>query len=268
MNKLYKKDFSLLGPLFKKHADTVPTFAEAVVDGYLEGHICVNNQTDLKAAIIETEGHKYYVCGLPLEAFVQSFRKLYEEKHSKKIIIFSSSLEWDLCIEQLESNCMKKTERTWFTFNKRRFHQLSAGLLVDATIQPINEESIYQSEKFTSSYYQRFWGNVATFLHQGLGICAIKDKRVIAECTSIYRSKSQAEIDIFTHDEFRGRGLAFQVAKRFIQECLDRRLIPTWDCNIENEASMKLADKLGFDPGTVYSVYEIERKKDLPFDQV
>jgi RimJ/RimL family protein N-acetyltransferase len=258
MFKLNKHDFSLVAPLFRKHADTVPTFAEAVADGYIEGHIYVNDRTDVKAAVIETGGYKYYICGIPYEAFVQSFIKLYEEKNSNKVKIFSGSPEWDVYIEQTGNKGMKKTERTWFAFNKSRFTQLSDGFQADASSNPFNEESIFLCEKCAASYDQRVWADGAPFLHHGLGICAKKDKRVIAECASIYRSNSKAEIDIYTDEDFRGRGLAFHVAKRFIEKCLDLGLIPTWDCDTENEASMNLADKLGFDPGKVYRLYEFE----------
>ncbi|MDQ0220661.1 GNAT family N-acetyltransferase [Peribacillus cavernae] len=77
----------------------------------------------------------------------------------------------------------------------------------------------------------------------------------MSECTSIFSSKQFAEIDIATHKDYRGQGLASVIAKAFIGYSLENKIVPTWDCDVSNKPSIKLAEKLGFVNPVEYSIF-------------
>lgn len=62
-------------------------------------------------------------------------------------------------------------------------------------------------------------------------------------------------MDIYTLEEYRGLGLAYCVANRFIAFCMENGLVPSWDCDICNNSSIALAAKLGFKTVTEYTIY-------------
>ena len=49
-----------------------------------------------------------------------------------------------------------------------------------------------------------------------------------------------------TDSNFRGQGLASNIAETFIDHCLVNQLKPCWDCDISNTGSIHLGTKLGF----------------------
>ena len=77
----------------------------------------------------------------------------------------------------------------------------------------------------------------------------------VSECTSIFSSLQYSEIDIATHEDYRGQGLASSIVKTFIDHCLENDIIPRWDCDILNKSSIKLAGKSGFGNPVQYSIF-------------
>ncbi|HKL41920.1 MAG TPA: GNAT family N-acetyltransferase, partial [Clostridia bacterium] len=53
-------------------------------------------------------------------------------------------------------------------------------------------------------------------------------------------------IDIETHADHRKKGIAMTLTQYFINECIQRKLIPQWNCVDSNIASRKTAESLGF----------------------
>lgn len=66
-------------------------------------------------------------------------------------------------------------------------------------------------------------------------------------------------LGVKTLEPFRQQGLAFGTAKACIQEMRDRGLLPYWDCSFGNDASTRLAEKLGFCKAAEYNLYSIEK---------
>lgn len=62
-------------------------------------------------------------------------------------------------------------------------------------------------------------------------------------------------MDIVTQDRYRGLRLGQIVATNFILKCMEDKKKPRWDCDVNNNASIKLAEKLGFEKPIEYSVF-------------
>lgn len=123
-------------------------------------------------------------------------------------------------------------------------------------VYEINKHSIAKSQQFDECYYVEQWGSVEAYLKYGIGYYAESEKgEIVAECTSIFRSREKANIDIYTRKVARGKGTATALVLAFVTECRKRNITPIWDCDEANVASMQLANKLGFSEVNRYHLY-------------
>lgn len=118
----------------------------------------------------------------------------------------------------------------------------------------VNEVSLHElSENFISQF-----DSAADFIKRGVGFAIISEGSVVSAATSFSIYDEGIEIEIATHPQYRGRGLATITAAALLLDCLDRGLYPSWDA--ANLESLILAQKLGYVFKEVYSAYFISRK--------
>ncbi|COR09102.1 acetyltransferase (GNAT) family protein [Streptococcus pneumoniae] len=122
-------------------------------------------------------------------------------------------------------------------------------------VKRIDKSDIERSSEFTEKYYKEYWGSKELFLNGGFGFCIEQGGMIIAECVSIFRGNSFAEIDIATHKAYQGKGLAQAVATRFVEHCMQNDITPCWDCYVDNIPSQKLASKLSFHNPIEYRLF-------------
>lgn len=107
-----------------------------------------------------------------------------------------------------------------------------ADLVAQALASPWSEDQI---GAFTSP---------EAFLRDGLGMAVTRDNRLVAGCASFCRHADGFEVQVDTHPEARGKGLATCASAAFILACLRRGQFPYWDA--ANAKSLRLAEKLGY----------------------
>ncbi len=93
----------------------------------------------------------------------------------------------------------------------------------------------------------KMWPSLDTYYRRGIGFAALAGDAAVCWCTAEYMGGSQCGIGIETVEDMQGRGVGTAVAARFVAECLERAVMPHWDCSLANPASMHLAEKLGFE---------------------
>jgi len=93
-----------------------------------------------------------------------------------------------------------------------------------------------------------FWSDADRFLDAGGGFAVLVDGRPAALAFSAFVTSSQLEIGVETAEEHRGRGLARLACAALIDQCLAKGLDPVWACRLDNRASHRLAEALGFVP--------------------
>lgn len=94
-----------------------------------------------------------------------------------------------------------------------------------------------------------------TYKKLGIGVAVLKGESLVAGASSYARYREGIEIEIDTKEEFRRNGLAYACAAKLILECLERGLYPSWDA--QNQASVALAEKLGYHFDHEYKAFEI-----------
>ncbi len=100
------------------------------------------------------------------------------------------------------------------------------------------------------------FGSKEKYLALGRGYAVLKDGRLVSAASSYSRYRGGIDIEIDTVKPERRRGLGTAAAARLILACLDEGLYPAWDA--ANKASVRLAEKLGYEFSREYVCYGIE----------
>lgn len=90
------------------------------------------------------------------------------------------------------------------------------------------------------------FGSAAALIAQGFAAGAITGGRLVSVAFTSARTKRHAEIGIVTHRNWRGRGLATAAAAHICADVVADGQIPVWSTAIDNDASRRIAAKLGF----------------------
>ncbi|MCK1992103.1 GNAT family N-acetyltransferase [Peribacillus muralis] len=264
MQELDEGEFEKLVPSLYKSVDPIPTFAFAVLEQFMPGFVFVDESHSPKTIGVGTNSGLYFVGGdHENDEFNKQFLRFCRSKlkEGKRFTLFSGNGKWDELISGCFKEELKQGSRYSFSFQPEGYDVEAIHLQESYTLSRLDEATIRNSSEFNINYYERFWGSAVDFLDKGFGYSVVHDETVVAsECTSIFRGKVYAEIDIYTKADYRGMGLAQKAAQAFIEQCLKHKMLPRWDCNVENLASMKLAGRLGFSEPSIYSIFVKNRQ--------
>lgn len=104
----------------------------------------------------------------------------------------------------------------------------------------------------------KFWNSKIDFLDHAMPVGLLDESgQPAAVCYSAANSSGFAEIDIYTAESHRKKGLGKLVTSLFIIECLQNDYTPNWDCFVENKGSFNLAISMGFTPVLDYNFLSI-----------
>jgi RimJ/RimL family protein N-acetyltransferase len=138
--------------------------------------------------------------------------------------------------------------------NSPRLTALRRRLPEGFTLRAIDRELLERCE--WRSDMEFFCGSLDNFLTHGIGLCLVRGDDVIVEAYASSLGQTRAEIGAITRKTYRGQGLAPTACAFLIQECERRGYRPIWSCDADNTASIRVAQKLGFQTETAYQVLE------------
>ncbi|MBT5964295.1 MAG: GNAT family N-acetyltransferase [Gemmatimonadetes bacterium] len=84
-------------------------------------------------------------------------------------------------------------------------------------------------------------------LHAGIVAGAVQDGRVVAIAYVDSLTQMHGAITIYTDETHRGQGLATAAASLVVQQLHRRRVTPVWYTGWDNEGSLRVAQRLGFE---------------------
>jgi RimJ/RimL family protein N-acetyltransferase len=119
-----------------------------------------------------------------------------------------------------------------------RFAPIDRALLADDSVQNIAQ---------VRSEIHAMWPSEQRYYEHGFGVAAVVDQRAVCWCTAEYVSPRACGIGIATDPAYERRGLATATATQFSFEARRRGLAPYWECGSWNIASMRVAEKVGFE---------------------
>lgn len=222
-----------------------PAFVSSVVERTIPGAIfCVK-----QSYVIRTDSGLYFVTG-PVEEELYAFLQRCMTGDGR-FTLFVTDTSWQ---QRLDAAPLRKIPRYAYSLDTAVYQALPR-LHPAYPIQRIDAKTIMMSTEFPQVYYEEYWGSVAQFLAHGSGFCMMDEEQIVGEATAIFQSTTAAEVDIFTHPDYRGKGIAKQLAMAFIDHCLAQNITPHWDCDVRNTASIVLAEKIGFTTRKPYAIY-------------
>jgi GNAT superfamily N-acetyltransferase len=101
-----------------------------------------------------------------------------------------------------------------------------------------------------------FCGSLENFLLNDAGLCMLRGDEILVEAYVSSFGETQAEIGAVTREPYRGRGYAPVACAYLIQLCAQRGYAAYWSCDADNQASIRVAQKLGFRQTGAYQVVE------------
>ncbi len=127
--------------------------------------------------------------------------------------------------------------------------RMDAALLADEGWENLNQ---------VLGWIQSFWTSLDDFLQTGFGFCLLKGDVIASWCLSVFVSGTQYEVGLATVPDYWGQGFATLVAAASVDYCVTHGLTPHWHCDEKNVPSLQVAEKVGFENPTRYTVYGVE----------
>jgi RimJ/RimL family protein N-acetyltransferase len=105
------------------------------------------------------------------------------------------------------------------------------------------------------------FGGTRALLEDGIVAAAVVNAAVVAIAHTSAITKRHADIGVSTLEPFRGRGYASAAAALVARAIQATGRTPVWSCGETNDASLRVAEKLGFEPvlRRVYIIVESRR---------
>ncbi|MGC1121150.1 MAG: GNAT family N-acetyltransferase [Candidatus Methanofastidiosia archaeon] len=164
---------------------------------------------------------------------------------------------WKKTIGTLFSRPLRVNYEYHFTFNDDTYQESprldtpSNSVLVQVDTKFLEKEC---AEPLKTEIKET-WDSVNAFVRKGMGVCLLLDDEIVCRCTSRHVAGNCHNISIATTEKHRGKGFATLTAQAFVDICLSHDLIPVWMADEDNAASIRVAEKLGFEKAGKYPDY-------------
>jgi RimJ/RimL family protein N-acetyltransferase len=258
--ELQPDEFARVLPLYRESGASFPLIS-AVIQGGQRGQVFADARELPSAALVVTDFGFTFLAGAGQnEPFDDALSRLFASGGALRpsyLMWYATPAGWRRRLDAFGGDAVRRRERVRFEFREERAGWLAgpAECPDGFELEHASADSLPKAERLGLNLGSRFWASPAEFVERGLGVFLTSGGEVVSLCYAAAVADGLAEVDIATAPEFRERGLAGVVAKRFIKECLRRGVKPTWDCFDYNAGSMKLAERLGFVETRRYPFY-------------
>ena len=259
MVELRSPEFKRVLPLYRDTEMTVPLIS-SVIQGEQRGQVFANDREEPTGALIVANFGFTFFVGKEDVRFHKELVTLFGTGNQllpSYLLWYEPPETWHKALDNVNPDAVKRRQRIRYKFSKDH-----AGWMNEPVVSPpgfelkkLSFELLPKTEKFQLKLDSRFWLSAEEVVNKSLGVCLVKDGEVASLCYAAAVVDGLAEVDVVTDNNFRGQGLATIVAREFINQCLSRRITPTWDCFDYNTGSVKLAQRLGFVEVTRYPFY-------------
>jgi RimJ/RimL family protein N-acetyltransferase len=190
--------------------------------------------------------------------FERFLPQLLTEDLPDKSAVFATSRAWRGTLDRL---LLLKVMRIGFEF------QPSAPITTQpepqappgCTLEPMDASVVEKWSPGIDPWVIRIWGGAEEFAARAFGTAVVREGRIVSFCTTCAIGGGEAEAEVGTVPDWRGRGLATRAARAFLAQCHERGLRPAWNCVAGNAPSLALARKLGFVELEELHGYPLER---------
>jgi hypothetical protein len=242
-----------------------------VVDGQHEGRIFVDNALSPSAVYVWTPWGYHYFAGASSEvSFIESMREMLTDTLQPQsasvgepdiLLTLMPGVKKAPAGDILPTSEVIKIYRSTFAFNEAKF--LVIGDWKDRFLKGL---SIVRIDENLVSYLVddicATWRSVEEFFERGFGFCLLENDNILSTCYSAFVARNNVEIAVSTEKDYRRRGYAAITGAVMIEHCLENDLLPHWECFWDNEPSIALANRLGFEKTADVPIYYWEGPSD------
>ena len=116
----------------------------------------------------------------------------------------------------------------------------------DAAVRELTRDDLNLLASAPPELRDACWESPRELLSEGFVACAVVSGAIVATALTSARSARYAEVGVYTHQDFRRRGLATAAASIVVRRVQKAGLTPVWSAGEHNAASLRVAQKLGF----------------------
>jgi RimJ/RimL family protein N-acetyltransferase len=190
--------------------------------------------------------------------FERFLPQLLAEHLPDQAAVFATSAAWR---ETLDGLLIRKITRIGFEFHPSAPVSPVAAEPIPPgfALEPMDATVMEKWSPGIDPWVIRIWGGPESFAANVFGTAVVTEGRIVSFCTACAIGGGEAEAEVGTVPELRGRGLATRAARAFIAQCRERGLRPAWNCVAGNAPSAALARRLGFVELEELHGYPLER---------
>jgi GNAT superfamily N-acetyltransferase len=130
--------------------------------------------------------------------------------------------------------------------------QLPKGYVIQRIDCPLLERCEWRAEM------EFYAGSLDNFLAHGLGLCMMREDEIIVEAYASALGNARAEIGALAREAYRGQGFAGIACAYLIEMCEQKGYHAYWSCDAGHTASIRVAQKLGFQQERAYHIFEYD----------
>lgn len=221
-------------------------FAHAVLDGSQAGEVLVDDAVQPRSAVVANVHGFWLAAGEPSAALVAASVPELAALVREPTALWATTEAWDAALA------------TVFTGRQLRNEYRFSGGAAPAGPLPADYRLVDLDAAIAARFAGRVdpwvvaaWGGPGAFPDPAFGAAMLDSSGALASfCTTCAiggpPGHVEAEVEVGTWDGARQRGLATAAGMDFLRQCRERGLHPAWTCAADNEASHRLAVRLGF----------------------
>lgn len=229
-------------------------YIEAFFEGRQAGRLFIDDPERPTAALL-ARPYEYYVAGEPSDEMRRFIADAPEEPgiFQRLYGYVPTSHAWHDAMLADHGDRLAVIDRRGFTYPHASVDPWRDQLPDGATMRMIDAALAERIDRELDEYLGVIWGGSARFVGGyeqfaagGFGCALMFDDMLGSVAFTGATSHSEANIIIVTAPSLRRQGLSSLTCHAYIETCLTRGLMPTWDADLDNIASWRLARKLGF----------------------
>lgn len=145
-----------------------------------------------------------------------------------------------------------------YEFDTEKLQSIADTIPEGMKLVPFDEDLYNQamSEHWSMAFCEAF-SSAEDYLTNGFGFAVTENGRLVSGASTMTVYDGGTETQVATREGYGGRGLALACSAAFIIECDRRGMRPCWDA--ANEASLHMAQKLGYEYKGLYMTVELNR---------
>ena len=265
IHKLEQKDFNKVSTLIKN--TDYELSVKAVIEGYLEGEIYVDNLDIPLSTLIITPECKV-VAG---NANNKEFNNEIKQKLDFFDQVTCDDEEWEKNIHEIHNNiAIRKYKRRYYQLHKLEYTNFDENLEKQYKVEYVTVDNLNKIQ-YENSDKIRDWFNfndINQFKDYTLGSYIRHNNIIVSMCLVDCIVRDKIEVGVFTDDRYTNKGLGAIVTAATVSASIEHGITEIgWHCVDTNIGSIKVAEKVGFKKIKEYSSFTpfppIENDTDL-----